>query len=139
MHMKKMLRYVVCVLLTFAAAAAQAGESFIVTAKEGILSTTTHDDLLTLRLYASENDWGAFNSFFKILVKNQRAGVVALGTVFYIEAYYDDGTILIHVRGVPYALYIFVSALLPTPDPWDQFHRVQPSPIPSHKPVSTPI
>ena len=67
----------VCVLLIFMSAAVQAGEPFIVTAKEGILSTTTHDDILTLRLYATENDWRAFNLFYKILVKNHRAGVVA--------------------------------------------------------------
>ena len=93
----------VCVLLIFMSAAAQAGEPFIVTAKEGILSTTTHDDILTLRLYATENDWRAFNLFYKILVKNNRAGVVAKGTIFFIETYYNDGTFLIHVKGVPYA------------------------------------
>jgi hypothetical protein len=70
----------VCVLLIFMSAAVQAGEPFIVTAKEGMLSTTTHDDILTLRLYATENDWRAFNLFYKILVKNHRAGVVAKGT-----------------------------------------------------------
>jgi hypothetical protein len=48
--------------------------------KRGMLSTTTHDDILTLRLYATENDWRAFNLFYKILVKNHRAGVVAKGT-----------------------------------------------------------
>ena len=117
-------------------AAVQAGEPFIVTAKEGILSTTTHDDILTLRLYATENDWRAFSLFYKILVKNNRAGVVAKGTIFFIETYYDDGTFLIHVKGVPYALYI---AILPTLDPWDQFHRVQPSPTPSPNPASTPV
>ena len=45
-----------------------------------------------------------------------------------------DGTFLIHVKGVPYALYM---AILPTLDPGDQFERVQPSPSPSPNPVST--
>jgi hypothetical protein len=126
----------VCVLLIFMSAAVQAGDPFIVTAKEGILSTTTHDDILTLRLYATQNDWHAFNLFYKILVKNDRVGVVTKGTIFFIETSYDDGTFLIHVKGVPYALYI---AILPTLDPWDQFQRVQPSPTPSLNPASTPI
>ena len=126
----------VCVLLIFMSAAVQAGEPFIVTAKEGILSTTTHGDILTLRLYATENDWRAFNFFYKILVKKHRAGVVAKGTNFFIETYYDDGTVLIHAKGIPYALYI---AILPTLDQGDQFQRVQPSPTPSPNPASTPI
>jgi hypothetical protein len=134
--LRRTISAAVCVLLIFMSAAAQAGEPFIVTAKEWILSTTTHDDILTLRLYATENDWRAFNLFYKILVKNNRAGVVAKGTIFFIETYYDDGTFLIHVKGVPYALYI---AILPTLDPWDQFQRVQPSPTPSPNPASTPI
>jgi hypothetical protein len=29
--------------------------------------------------------------------------VVAKGTIFFIETYYNDGTFLIHVKGVPYA------------------------------------
>ena len=62
--------------------------------------------------------------------------MVAKGTIFFIETYYNDGTFLIHVKGVPYALYM---AILPTLDPWDQFERVQPSPSPSPDPVSTPI
>ena len=103
--LRRTISAAVCVLLIFMSAAAQAGEPFIVTAKEGILSTTTHDDILTLRLYATENDWRAFNLFYKILVKNHRAGVVAKGTIFFIETYYDDGTVLIYAKGVPYALY----------------------------------
>jgi len=50
--LRRTISAAVCVLLIFMSAAAQAGEPFIVTAKEGILSTTTHDDILTLRLYA---------------------------------------------------------------------------------------
>ena len=88
--LRRTISAAVCVLLIFMSAAAQAEEPFIVTAKEGILSTTTHDDILTLRLYATENDWRAFNLFYKILVKNNRAGVVAKGTIFFIETYYDD-------------------------------------------------
>jgi hypothetical protein len=91
----------VCVLLIFMSAAVQAGEPFIVTAKEGILSTTTHDDILTLRLYATENDWRAFNLFYKILVKNHRVGVVAKETIFFIETYYNDGTFLNSREGRP--------------------------------------
>jgi hypothetical protein len=34
--------------------------------------------------------------------------VVAKGTIFFIETYYNDGTFLIHVKGVPYALYIAI-------------------------------
>ena len=134
--LRRTISAAVCVLLIFMSAAAQAGEPFIVTAKEGILSTTTHDDILTLRLYATENDWRAFSLFYKILVKNNRAGVVAEGTIFFIETYYNDGTFLIHVKGVPYALYM---AILPTLDPGDQFQRVQPPPTPSPNPASTPI
>jgi len=134
--LRRTISAAVCVLLIFMSAAAQAGEPFIVTTKEGILSTTTHDDLLTLRLYATENDWRAFDFFYKILVKNHRIGVVAKGTIFFIETYYNDGTFLIHVKGVPYALYM---AILPTLDPGDQFQRVHPSPTPSPNPASTPI
>ena len=116
--LRRTISAAVCVLLIFMSGAAQAGEPFIVTTKEGILSTTTHDDLLTLRLYATENDWRAFDFFYKILVNNHRVGVVAKGTIFFIETYYNDGTFLIHVKGVPYALYM---AILPTLDPGDQF------------------
>src|SRR5208282_1681220 len=70
--LRRTISAAVCVLLIFMSTAAQAGEPFIVTTKEGILSTTTHDDLLTLRLYATENDWRAFDFFYKILVKNHR-------------------------------------------------------------------
>jgi hypothetical protein len=56
----------VCVLLIFMSAAVQAGEPFIVTAKEGILSTTTHDDILTLRLYAILPTLDPWNQFQRV-------------------------------------------------------------------------
>ena len=54
--MKKMLRYALCVLVALAAAA-QAGEPFLAPRDE-ILSTSKHEDLLTLRLFAAEQRLG---------------------------------------------------------------------------------
>jgi hypothetical protein len=137
--MRKMLRYALCALVAMAATA-QAGEPFLAPRDE-ILSTSKHEDLLTLRLFAAEQDWGAFDKFYDALVKKHQAGMLAAGTIFYIERYFDDGTVLIHKKGYADPLFISDPALPQNPNLWGEFIPVNPTPtpIPSPNPASTPI
>ena len=65
--------------------------------------------------------------------------MLAAGTIFYIERYFDDGTVLIHKKGYADPLFISDPALPQNPNLWGRFIPVNPTPIPSPNPASTPI
>jgi hypothetical protein len=73
---------------------------------DAIVATTTHDNAVILDRFAREEDWDAFISDRDDLDGKGQIVYLHKGTRFYVDAYYKDGTALIHVKGSPSPLWV---------------------------------
>jgi hypothetical protein len=73
---------------------------------DAIVATKTHDNAVILDRFAREEDWDAFISDRDDLDGKGQIAYLYKGTRFYVDAYYKDGTALIHIEGSPSPLWI---------------------------------